>query len=33
MVLGTRAGHQQPQLISQVAAHHYHAGLDLAGSK
>lgn len=27
LVLGTRGGHQQPQLLSQVAAHLHHAGL------
>jgi gamma-glutamyltranspeptidase len=27
MVLGTRGGDQQPQFLSQFAAHHYHADL------
>jgi gamma-glutamyltranspeptidase/glutathione hydrolase len=27
LLLGTRGGDQQPQLLAQVAAHHYHAGL------
>ena len=33
LVLGTRGGHQQPQLLAQVAANHYHAGLDLAAAQ
>ena len=28
LVLGTRGGHQQPQLLSQMGAHLYHAGLE-----
>lgn len=30
LVLGTRGGHQQPQILVQVAAHHLFAGLPLA---
>lgn len=30
LVLGTRGGHQQPQLLAQVAANHYHGGLGVA---
>ena len=33
LVLGTRGGHQQPQLVAQVAANHFHAGLDLADAQ
>ena len=33
LVLGTRGGHQQPQLLAQVAANHFHAGLDLADAQ
>ena len=28
LVLGTRGGHQQPQLLAQVGAHLHHAGLE-----
>lgn len=30
LVLGTRGGDQQPQFLAQFAAHHFHAGLDIA---
>ena len=30
MVVGTRGGHQQPQLLAQIAAHRFHVGCDLA---
>ncbi len=30
LVLGTRGGHQQPQLLAQMAAHVHHGGLTLA---
>ena len=30
LVLGTRGGHQQPQLLTQVGAHLHHGGLGLA---
>ena len=30
LVLGTRGGHRQPQLLAQLAAHLFHAGLDLS---
>lgn len=33
LVLGTRGGHQQPQLLAQVAAHLYHAALDPASAQ
>ena len=33
LVLGTRGGHPQPQLLAQVAAHHHYAGLDLADAQ
>ena len=33
LVLGTRGGHQQPQLVAQMAANHYHAGLSLADAQ
>ena len=33
LLLGTRGGHLQPQLLAQMAAHHYHAGLDLAAAQ
>ncbi len=32
-VLGTRGGHQQPQLLAQVAAAHFHASLDPAAAQ
>lgn len=33
MILGTRGGHQQPQLLAQIAAHRYYAGLELADAQ
>lgn len=33
LVLGTRGGHLQPQLLIQMAAHRLHAGLDLAAAQ
>ncbi len=33
LLLGTRGGDQQPQLLAQVAAHHYHAGLCIEDSQ
>ena len=33
LVLGTRGGHQQPQLLAQLAAHLHHAALDPAGAQ
>jgi gamma-glutamyltranspeptidase/glutathione hydrolase len=33
MVLGTRGGHQQPQLLAQLAANRFHADIDLAAAQ
>ncbi|MCB1246168.1 MAG: gamma-glutamyltransferase [Acidimicrobiia bacterium] len=33
LVLGTRGGDQQPQYLAQFAAHHFHAGLDIAAAQ
>ncbi len=33
LLLGTRGGHHQPQLLAQLAAHRLHAGLDLADAQ
>ena len=33
LILGTRGGHQQPQLLIQLAANLFHAGLDLADAQ
>ena len=33
LLLGTRGGHQQPQLLAQIAAHVFHAGYDLTAAQ